>query len=173
MISWSRYPAKGFGTLWLLHGERGLLSIDFDAALAARAAGKAPEVPVPRPIRGALERYFAGERETFAEVPIELHGTAFQLSVWAALREIPYGEVATYGDIAARIGEPKAQRAVGAANARNPLPIIIPCHRVVAHGNRLGGYTGGLTRKRFLLRCEGLEVEGDVVRARQLSLFGS
>jgi methylated-DNA-[protein]-cysteine S-methyltransferase len=172
VVSWSRFPAKGFGTLWLLHGERGLVAIDFDATQAARAAGRAPEVEVPPALRASLERYFAGEPETFAGVEIDLHGTPFQLAVWEALRQIPWGEVKTYGEIAVLVGEPKAQRAVGAANARNPLPIVIPCHRVLAHGNRLGGYTGGLSRKRFLLRREGMDVVDDVVRQKQLSLFG-
>lgn len=171
MVSWSRYAAKGFGTLWLLHGERGLLSIDFDASHAARAAGKAPEIDPPPALRSALGRYFAGEHETFEEVELELYGTAFQLAVWRALEQIPWGEVKTYGEVAAMVGDPKAQRAVGAANSRNPVPIIIPCHRVVAHGSRLGGYTGGLTRKRYLLRREGLDVIGDLVRQRQLPLF--
>lgn len=148
------------------------MSIDFDAGQAARAAGKAPEVPVPEVLRESLERYFAGERETFTDVPLELYGTPFQRTVWDALREIPWGEVRTYGEIAATVGGPKAQRAVGAANSKNPVPIIIPCHRVLAHGHRLGGYTGGLGRKRFLLRREGLDVVDDLVRERQLTLFG-
>jgi methylated-DNA-[protein]-cysteine S-methyltransferase len=173
VVSWSRYAAKGFGTLWLLHGVRGLVSIDFDATQAARAAGKATEIEVPDAIRVSLERYFAGEREGFVDVPLELYGTPFQLAVWEALRQIPWGEVKTYGEIAAIVGGPKAQRAVGAANARNPLPVVIPCHRVLAHGNRLGGYTGGLSRKRFLLRREGMDVVDDVVREKQLTLFGA
>lgn len=100
-----------------------------------------------------LKEYFAGERKEFT-VPVRLMGTEFQKKVWAALAEIPYGETATYGEIAARIGKPKACRAVGTANHHNPVPIIVPCHRVIGAGGSLTGYGGGLEVKAYLLTLE-------------------
>ncbi len=101
-----------------------------------------------------LTAYFAGERRTF-DLPLRPAGTPFQQAVWNALREIPYGEVRSYAQIAARIGRPKATRAVGMANHRNPLPILIPCHRVIGSSGALTGYAGGLAVKEQLLRLEG------------------
>lgn len=97
--------------------------------------------------------YWSGEREAF-ELPFDPAGSPFQLRVWEALREIPYGETRTYGWIAARIGQPTAVRAVGLANSRNPLSIVVPCHRVVGSTGALAGYAGGVERKRFLLDHE-------------------
>jgi methylated-DNA-[protein]-cysteine S-methyltransferase len=105
-------------------------------------------------VRRQLDEYFAGDRIRF-ELPLAPRGTAFQMKVWEALREIPYGEAVSYGEVARRIGSPRAVRGVGGANGRNPIAIIIPCHRVVAAGGSLGGYGGGLDRKRFLLGLEG------------------
>jgi methylated-DNA-[protein]-cysteine S-methyltransferase len=108
-----------------------------------------------------LRDYFRGRRKEF-DLPLSLAGTAFQQRVWAALSEIPYGETRSYSDIAAMVGIPKAPRAVGQANSRNPVPIIVPCHRVLASGNRLGGYMGsgpdgpGAELKRWFLRHEGV-----------------
>lgn len=103
---------------------------------------------------GQLRQYFAGERRTF-DLDLAPHGTAWQQRVWMALRDIPYGETVTYGAIAARIGRPSASRAVGAANGRNPISIVVPCHRVVGADRSLTGYGGGLDRKRWLLALEG------------------
>ncbi|WP_242355552.1 MULTISPECIES: methylated-DNA--[protein]-cysteine S-methyltransferase [unclassified Anaeromyxobacter] len=100
-----------------------------------------------------LEGWFAGERTTF-DLPLRPRGTPFQLEVWRALAEIPFGETRTYGEIAARLGAPSAARAVGAANGRNPLAIVIPCHRVIGAGGALTGYAGGVERKRWLLEHE-------------------
>jgi len=100
-----------------------------------------------------LEDYFAGTRKTF-DLPLKPTGTEFQLDVLAELQKIPYGTTTSYGDIAARIGRPKAMRAVGAANGRNPIPIIIPCHRVVGSSGDLTGFGGGLPTKEALLRLE-------------------
>ena len=102
-----------------------------------------------------LEQYFAGTLETFT-VPLVLRGTPFELSVWNALRAIPYGQTVSYGDIARAVNNPKAVRAVGSANGRNRLTIIVPCHRVVNTGGKLGGYGGGLWRKMRLLEVEGV-----------------
>ncbi len=103
--------------------------------------------------RQQLQEYFAGDRKQF-DLPLNLSGTEFQVQVLEELRRIPYGETTSYGDIAKRIGRPKAMRAVGAANGRNPIPIIIPCHRVIGSGGDLTGFGGGLDTKEALLRLE-------------------
>lgn len=100
-----------------------------------------------------LQEYFDGERTSF-DFPMELVGTDFQRAVWAALCEIPYGETWSYGELAARLGKPGAARAVGLANGRNPIPIVVPCHRVIGADGSLTGYGGGLDRKRVLLDLE-------------------
>ncbi len=100
-----------------------------------------------------LDEYFSGQRRAF-ELPLSMTGTQFQRSVWSALREIGYGETASYGEIAARVGQPGAARAVGIANARNPVSIIVPCHRVIGADGTLTGYGGGLPRKQYLLDLE-------------------
>lgn len=102
-----------------------------------------------------LAAYFAGELRGF-DLPLAPAGTAFQQRVWAALRSIPYGTTATYRQIAEAVGNPAATRAVGTANARNPLPIIVPCHRVIGTDGSLTGYAGGLEAKRHLLTLEGV-----------------
>lgn len=100
-----------------------------------------------------LTEYFAGERHEF-DLPLRLNGTEFQLLVLDELQRIPYGETTSYGDIAKRIGRPKAVRAVGAANGRNPIPIVVPCHRVIGSGGALTGFGGGLDTKKALLQLE-------------------
>ena len=103
--------------------------------------------------RKQLTEYFAGERREF-DLPLKLSGTEFQMSVLDALQQIPYGETTSYADIAERVGRPKAVRAVGAANGRNPIPIIVPCHRVIGSHGELTGFGGGLDTKEALLRLE-------------------
>ena len=103
--------------------------------------------------RRQIDEYFAGERRDF-DLLLRLTGTEFQVSVLEALQEIPYGETVSYGEIARRIGRPKAVRAVGAANGRNPLPIVVPCHRVIGSTGDLTGFGGGLDTKEALLRHE-------------------
>ena len=105
-----------------------------------------------------LEEYFAGDRTDF-DLPLKPLGTPFQQEVWAALQTIPYGEVRSYGEIAAQIGRPSASRAVGLANGRNPIAVIVPCHRVIGASGLLTGYGGGLHRKRLLLDLEAQRVE--------------
>jgi len=100
-----------------------------------------------------LREYFAGKRREF-DVPLAVQGTAFQRSVWRALQEIPYGETISYGELAKRVGNPKASRAAGSANGANRIPIVIPCHRVIAAGGKLGGFGGGLPVKEKLLALE-------------------
>jgi methylated-DNA-[protein]-cysteine S-methyltransferase len=100
-----------------------------------------------------LREYFAGERTDF-DVDVELHGTPFQQQVWQALRDIPYGQTISYGELARRIENPSAVRAVGLANGRNPVSVIVPCHRVIGANGTLTGYGGGVERKRLLLDLE-------------------
>jgi methylated-DNA-[protein]-cysteine S-methyltransferase len=103
--------------------------------------------------RTQLSGYFAGERVAF-ELPMSMRGTQFERRVWSALRDIPYGETESYGELAARIGAPAAAREVGTANGRNPISVIVPCHRVIGADGSLTGYGGGLERKRLLLDLE-------------------
>ncbi len=110
--------------------------------------------PVLKETATQLDEYFAGERTDF-DVPMELDGTDFQREVWSELTRIPYGETISYGELARRVGRPSAPRAVGQANGRNPIPVIVPCHRVLA-SNGIGGYGGGLKVKRQLLAVEGV-----------------
>jgi len=100
-----------------------------------------------------LDEYFAGDRREFS-VPLDLIGTAFQISVWRSLEAIPFGDTLTYGEIAAQLGKPEASRAVGAANGRNPISIIVPCHRVVGANGSLVGFAGGVEKKAWLLGHE-------------------
>jgi methylated-DNA-[protein]-cysteine S-methyltransferase len=108
--------------------------------------------PLPEVAR-QLEEYFNGERREF-DLPLRMHGTTFQQRVWRELMEIPYGETRSYGEQAKRIGNPNASRAVGLANGRNPIAIVVPCHRVIGADGSLTGFGGGLERKRWLLAHE-------------------
>jgi methylated-DNA-[protein]-cysteine S-methyltransferase len=156
---WMEAPA-GVGALRLV-AEDGAL-----AAVHLAGAGDAPEgwdrAPAGDPVlaraRAQLAEYFAGARTAF-ELPLRLEGTPFQRAVWAALLEIPFGETRSYSAIARALGRPTAVRAVGAANGRNPLAIIVPCHRVIGAGGALTGYAGGLARKRWLLAHEAARGE--------------
>ena len=103
--------------------------------------------------RRQLDAYFAGRRKVF-ELPLGLEGTPFQLRVWSALQDIPFGETRSYGELAKAIGKPTAMRAVGAANGANPISIVVPCHRVVGADGSLTGFGGGIERKKFLLSLE-------------------
>jgi methylated-DNA-[protein]-cysteine S-methyltransferase len=133
----------------LLSAEDGHLS---GVAFAASAEARSDE-PLLLEAEAQLHAYFAGELERF-ELPLAPRGTAFQLSVWEALLEVPYGSTISYSELAAVIGRPSACRAVGAANGRNPLAVIVPCHRVIGAAGGLTGYGGGLERKRLLLALE-------------------
>lgn len=108
-------------------------------------------------VKQALSRYFNGEKETFEQIPLAPEGTAFQQQIWAALRQINYGETESYGGLAELIHNPKAVRAVGGAVGRNPISIIIPCHRVLGKQRQLTGFGGGLPAKRFLLELEKID----------------
>ena len=117
------------------------------------------ETPVLREARQQLAAYFAGKLQIF-DIPLRLEGTPFRLKVWEQLRQIPYGQAISYGELARRVGQPGAARAVGGANRHNPIPIIVPCHRVLAADGTLGGYSGNCNGsadvKRALLKLEGL-----------------
>ena len=128
-----------------------------ESALPAGFAtgGRNDDEPVLRQATRELEEYARGERKRFS-VPFELEGTHFQCEVWKALFEIPFGKVRTYGELAQALGRPGAARAVGAAAAKNPLPVIVPCHRLVGTGGALTGFSGGLAVKRQLLMMEGV-----------------
>ncbi|GAB2771300.1 methylated-DNA--[protein]-cysteine S-methyltransferase [Amycolatopsis magusensis] len=102
-----------------------------------------------------LKEYFAGQRTEF-DLPLHFDGTEFQRAVWTELCRIPFGDTVSYAELAARVGRPSAVRAVGAANGRNPISIVVPCHRVIGSGGSLTGYGGGLPRKQFLLAFEGV-----------------
>ena len=112
------------------------------------------ESPTPSSIKRALNKYFAGDTEALSQITTVMPGTPFQQSVWTALRTIPAGKTTTYGEIARQIGSPTASRAVGAANGANPIPIVVPCHRVIGADGSLTGYGGGEPRKKWLLDHE-------------------
>lgn len=137
------------GPLWLTASDAGLQRIEFGPPEAPVGAAH----PVLEAARRQLDGYFAGTRQRF-DLPLAAAGTPFQQRVWQALRTIPHGHTCSYLDIARRIGAPAAVRAVGAANGRNPIAIVVPCHRVIGANGSLTGYAGGLERKRFLLALE-------------------
>lgn len=113
-----------------------------------------PQHPVFEQATNQLSRYFNKDLKHFT-IPLNTKGTTFQKTVWEALRTIPFGSTITYGELAKRLGDPNKVRAVGRANGKNPIPIIIPCHRVIGSNKKLIGYAGGIERKRFLLEHEG------------------
>lgn len=144
------YFSSPVGTLTLTEEEDALTGLYF-----GRLSRQGQEVlsPVLKETARQLSEYFSGKRREFS-LPLSPKGTEFQLRVWRALETIPYGETRSYGDMARLIGSPKACRAVGMANHRNPISIIVPCHRVVGANGSLTGYGGGLDAKRFLLDLE-------------------
>jgi methylated-DNA-[protein]-cysteine S-methyltransferase len=145
------------GALLMASTEKGVCGIFFDGA---RPAAKPNQVWIEseealRPCRLELEEYFRGKRKEFT-CSVDLQGTSFQKRCWEALRKIPYGKVCSYADIAREVGSPRGFRAVGQANHNNPVPIIVPCHRVVGSNGTLTGYGGGLSLKEKLLQLEGI-----------------
>ena len=150
------------GPLTLAATTQGLAGAWFDGQAHHPGALQAPvdgQQPWLAQAARELDDYFAGRRRSFS-VPLDPQGTAFQASVWLALRRIACGELHSYGAIAEEIGSPAAARAVGAAVGRNPISVIVPCHRVVGRDGSLTGYAGGLPRKEALLKLEGVRVEG-------------
>jgi methylated-DNA-[protein]-cysteine S-methyltransferase len=147
------------GRYRLVAGERGLTRVRPEQAAGLCPADADAPTPAARRLleraRSAFEHYFAGRCASLDQLELDPEGTAFQRAVWHALREIPAGSTACYGEIARRVGRPGAARAVGAANHHNPIAIAIPCHRVIGRDGTLTGYAGGLHRKRWLLGHEG------------------
>ncbi len=144
------------GPLFLVASPKGLRSIHFEkqeAPVVKSLTSSAPAVRILAQAVSELKAYFGGGRRQF-DIALDCDGTPFQRKVWQALSKIPYGETRSYRDIASAIGKSKAFRAVGTANGRNPVCIIVPCHRVIAADGSLGGYTGGLDKKTKLLRLE-------------------
>jgi methylated-DNA-[protein]-cysteine S-methyltransferase len=148
------------GPLFIVASSVGVTSIEF-AGGRAKARAAAGSYPVAKGHAEAAARqlgeYFESRRRTF-DLALDLQGTAFQMLAWQALLRIPFGTTVTYGEQAAMIGRPTAARAVGSANGANPIPIVVPCHRVLAVGPALGGYSLGLDVKRALLALEGVSV---------------
>ena len=145
------------GPLTLAADDSGLRVVEFpeNRYLAKRdASWVAADHPILAVARTQLGEYFAGRRQRF-ELPLAPRGTPFQLEVWQALAENPHGQTWSYGQLASHLGRPQARRAVGAANGRNPLPIVLPCHRVIGASGALTGFGGGLPTKQFLLELEG------------------
>ena len=151
------------GTLWAAATDRGLRRLSFAGVDEVDADGGLEDAPARAVLRACAEQlqaYFAGALQVF-DLPLDLVGTPFQLAAWQALRAIPYGCTWSYRQQASMLGRPQAARAVGAANARNPLTIIVPCHRVVGADGALAGYAGGVEIKRALLRLEGVKPWAD------------
>ena len=143
------------GPLLVAADEAGLRLIHFQAAHRRKTEASWERDPAAfRPLARQLGEYFRRERRTF-DLPLAPRGTAFQLATWRALSTIPYGETISYAELARRVGRPAASRAVGAANGKNPLPIVVPCHRVIGKDGSLTGFGGGIDAKRALLELEG------------------
>lgn len=151
---YSHVMTTQIGLLTLEEADGALRRVSFGDC----ARGERIKTPLLARAQREIKEYLAGERRYF-DLPLKLEGTPFQQLVWQALRDIPYGETRSYGELAAAIGRPKACRAVGMANHNNPLAIIVPCHRVIGANGRLTGYAGGLEIKRALLKLEGIVTE--------------
>ena len=147
---WHRVDSP-LGELQLVGDGRSLTRLEMSPRSVPAGASHDPEAFAD--VETQLDAYFAGELTEF-DVPLAPAGSGFQLAVWAALTRIPYGETVSYGEIAAELGRPDAVRAVGSTNGRNPIAVIIPCHRVIGADGTLVGYGGGLPRKRLLLELE-------------------
>lgn len=148
------------GDMYLVETNKKLSALVFKSEWPKFRKTKAPmsEIKTQLLSKAAkqLDGYFSGKRKNF-ELPFELNGTKFQKDVWTALKKIPYGQTFSYQKQATLIGRPKATRAVGRTNGQNPLPIILPCHRVIGKSGKLVGYGGGLSKKEFLLKLENFE----------------
>lgn len=168
ILYWTSAVLEGFGDgrpIFLAATELGLCRISWPeegfAAIESwrdkhmRDAALQENREVMRPYLRQVEDYLSGARRFF-EVPLDLRGTPFQLAVWNALRSIPYGRTCSYTELAETVGRPGASRAAGAANARNPVPLAVPCHRVIGKDGSLTGFRGGLAAKEKLLRLEGV-----------------
>ena len=153
MVELSRVDSP-IGPLTLAMGPRGLRALAFEGRLPD-VAGPARDGRPPTHVVDALAAYFRGDLRAIDAIEVDPRGTDFQRRVWATLRTIPAGTTWSYAQLARVVGQPTAMRAVGAANGKNPIALVVPCHRVISTDGTLGGYGGGLDRKRWLLRHEG------------------
>jgi methylated-DNA-[protein]-cysteine S-methyltransferase len=152
-MTYHTFVGSPIGPLLLLSDGRALTGLYMNERIVPEGSVENPEMePFPL-VKAQLTEYFAGERRDF-DVPLSPRGTTFQRVVWAHLRDIPYGSTISYGELARRIRSPKACRAVGLANGKNPISIIVPCHRVIGSNGKLTGYGGGIENKRILLDLE-------------------
>jgi methylated-DNA-[protein]-cysteine S-methyltransferase len=160
---WYDYLSTPIGQLLLAADAKGLREVWFETGKHKKEPPSTWKRNTAKVAFAAkqLNEYFAGERQQF-ELPLHPIGTPFQVNVWHALANIPYGATISYGELARRIGQPQAMRAVGAANGRNPIPIVLPCHRVIGADGSLTGFGGGLPTKRFLLALEDQISRGDL-----------
>jgi methylated-DNA-[protein]-cysteine S-methyltransferase len=160
-IYYSTIPSKLVGTIFVASTEKGVCRIDFHttekdflAQLKKQVPGRIVKGDGPnRRVLSQLRKYLEGKLKQF-DCPLDMEGTAFQKRVWSALKKIPYGKTRSYADVARAIGHPKAFRAVGNANGSNPVPIVVPCHRVIESNGGLGGYGSGIDVKKQLLEFE-------------------
>jgi methylated-DNA-[protein]-cysteine S-methyltransferase len=152
----SAVVATTLGPVALRAEDGALVALDLPGTHTGRPAGP-PADPLLARVAAELDEYLAGDRRRFT-VPVAPAGTAFQRRVWAELTTLPYGTTVSYAELAARVGVPGGARAVGQANGRNPVPVVVPCHRVVAADGTLGGYSGGTAVKEALLALEGVTV---------------
>jgi len=168
------------GVLHIVATPKGVAQLDFVSTRRGRAkaakttsthAAKQARAHIAKAIR-QIREYFSGRRTDF-DLPLDLHGTPNQQMVWQGLLEIPFGKTLSYGELAGRIGSPRAARAVGTACGSNPVPVIVPCHRVIGSSGGLHGYGGGLWRKKLLLELEGVLPRGSQAGKQRALPFAS
>ncbi len=153
-MKYVKYTNTKIGNMAIIEEDNKMIEIQINQEIKEHILQK--DTPLLKEAEKQLLEYLEGKRKAF-DVPLNPKGTKFMQEVWTALQEIPYGETRTYGQIAQIIGKPKAARAVGMANHRNPIPIIIPCHRVIGSNGKLVGYGLGMEKKEFLLTLEGID----------------
>lgn len=158
-MNYAKKISSPIGDLYLIANEKALIALDNKSCELYKKAIKSETHPILNLTSKQLTEYFAGTRCDF-DLPIDPIGTAFQQKAWKALMKIPYGKVWSYGEQARFLKAPKASRAVGGANGANPIPIIIPCHRVIGSTGKLTGYSGGMKMKIGLLKHEGHQIDG-------------
>jgi len=167
MLAYDQYDSP-HGTILLTATPKGLAGVYFQGQKHfpnKREWRRDARHPLLRQARRELQEYFAGRRRRF-DVPIDLQGTPFQRSVWKSIAKVAFGRTMTYAELARRAGHPGSARAAGAATGRNPLGIVVPCHRILGSNGSLTGYAGGLQRKRAFLALEGAGRNGGLARAR-------
>ena len=153
-MKYVKYTNTKIGNMAIIEENNKIIAIEINQPIKEDIIQK--DTPLLKETEKQLLEYLEGKRKVF-DVPLNPKGTKFMKEVWTALQEIPYGQTRTYGQIAKRIGKPKAARAVGMANHRNPIPIITPCHRVIGSNGKLVGYALGMEMKEFLLTLEGID----------------